>query len=390
MAPCHCYLHPWRNRWPPGFERRVSILSKIRIFGAVNHIGNQYEMLKLAEKYDVEFTYLENNVRRWSRYSPRPMPDHLKWATHYEPGKYDVAILHVDQQHTDPNIGKGWLYRDLNEVIQDIPKIVINHGTPMWDEYYTEDLVINGGEVLTNKGRKRLVGMKEKIGDNFMVVNSYDAVNRWGWGYPLIHGMSPNEWYDLPKEPRVVIALSPGGLDKYYNRQLLTAIKGAVKEKTGLDVVHIQINYEARDWEDYKEFLGSSLLYINPTLDSPMPRARTEAMLSGCCVLTSPYHGANEFISQGRNGFIVPDNPLSYANTIDKLLNEVYSESVRIGQAGKQTARKLFSIDRYLDDLYHVVYEVSNGRRPEWDGHKIWDTDTNIAASAATSNGGSK
>jgi glycosyltransferase involved in cell wall biosynthesis len=336
----------------------------LRIFGCVNHIGNQY---------DVEFTYLENNVRRWSRYSNRPMHPKLKWATHYEPGKYDLAILHVDQQHVDPNIGKGQLYRDLNSVIKDIPKLVINHGTPMWDEYYTEDLVINGGDVLNSKGNKHhLDGMKSIIGDNFMIVNSYDSVERWGWGYPLIHGMSSNEWWDMPKEPRVVISLSPGGLDKYYNRTLLTAIKGAIYEKTGASFIHITVNYEARDWDDYREFLGGSLIYINPTLDSPMPRARTEAMLSGCCVLTSKYHNADEFIESGKNGFIVPDNPLSYAAAVDMLLSEGYREAIEIGQRGKETAQKIFNIDRYLDDMWFVINEVAKGNKPTWDGKKIW------------------
>jgi len=164
----------------------------LRIFGVVNHLGNQYEMLKLMDKFpgEIEFTYLENNVRRWSLYSARPMHPKLKWATYYEPGKYDLAILHVDQQHVDPRIGKGHLYRDMNAVIQDIPKIVINHGTPMWDEYYTEDLVINGGDVLNSRGKPtHLDGMKDLIGDNFMIVNSYESVDRWGWGYPIIHGM---------------------------------------------------------------------------------------------------------------------------------------------------------------------------------------------------------
>lgn len=345
---------------------------KLRVFGAVNHVGNQYEMLKLADKYPVEFTYLENNVRRWSRHSARPMPDHLKWATHYEPGKYDVAILHVDQQHTDPNIGKGQLYRAMNEIITDIPKIVINHGTPMWDEMFTEDMVINGGDIHTERGVKHMIGMKELIGDNFMVVNSYEAVDRWGWGYPLIHGMDASEWYDLPKEPRVTISLSPGGLDKYYNRQLLTAIKAEIKERTGLDVWHITVTYEAKDWQDYREILGSSLVYINPTKDSPMPRSRTEAMLSGCCVLTSPYHGAGEFIKHGVDGFIVPDNPLSYAKAVGTLVNECYGDAVKIGQAGKLKAQKLFSLDRYLDDLWGIIEGVANGRPPVWKGDKIW------------------
>lgn len=367
---------------PSGYITKAGLtvkVNKLQIFGHLNHAGNQYEMLKLAQKYPVKFSYLESNVRRWDRFTPRPEPttwlnkDQFEWVTHYEPGKYDMAILHVDQQHTDPMIGKGWVYRDLDEIITDIPKMVINHGTPMWDERFTEDYVINGGEIHDARGVKRMIGMKEKIGDNFMVVNSYEAVERWGWGYPLIHGMDLNEWVDLPKEPRVVIALSPGGLDKYYNRSLLTAIKGAVKERTGLDVVHIQVNYKAHDWQDYKEFLGSSLIYINPTLDSPMPRSRTEAMLSGCCVLTSPYHGAEDFIQSGVNGFIVPDNPLSYAATIDRLINELYQGTVAIGQEGKKTAQKYFNLDRYLDDLWYLVSQVAEGHKPKWDGSKLWD-----------------
>jgi len=355
-------------------------MKRINIFGVVNHLGNQYEMLKLAKKYPVKFHYLENNVRRWSKYSSRPEPttwltkDEFEWVTYYEPGKYDLAILHVDQQHVDPRIGKGQLYRQLNELIQDVPKMVINHGTPMWDDYYTEDVVINGGEVYTPKGVVQLDGMKKLIGDNFMVVNSYESVERWGWGYPLIHGMDANEWYDLPKEPRVVLSLSPGGLDKYYNRELITAIKSAVHEKTGLDVFHINVNikFEHDNWEEYKRFIGSSLINLSPYKDSPMPRSRTEAMLSGAVILSSKYHGAQDFIEHGVDGFIVPDNPLSYASAIHDILNGSYKEAILMGQRAKIKAQKIFGLDPYLDELYNIIVQVSKGDKPVWDGTKRW------------------
>ena len=362
--------------------RSMSQKKKLRIFGVVNHLANQYEMLKLAEHYDVEFTYLRNNVRRWSRFhnSIRPMPKHLKWADYYEPGKYDLAILHVDQQHINPDIGKGKLYREMNEVIQDIPKMVINHGTPMYPEMYDEEIVINGGTVHTSKGAKHIQGMKELIGDNFMVVNSYESVERWGWGYPLIHGMDANEWYDLPKEPRAIISLSPGGLDKYYNRELLTHIKvrtqevfGNIVKQVSIDPVFWGNSKGPFDWDEYREYIGRSLIYINMTKDSPMPRSRTEAMLSGCCVLTSKYHDAEDFIKHGKTGFIVPDNPYSYANAINELINFNYKDAIEIGQAGKESAKKLFSLDRYLADLYYLVTEVAKGNRPVWDGKKIYD-----------------
>ncbi len=356
-------------------------MKRIKIFGHLNHISHQHEMLKAAKKFPVKFCYLENNVRRWSKYSARPEPttwlnkDEFEWVQHYEPGAYDVAILHLDQQAVDPTLGKGQIYRQLNEVIQDIPKIVVNHGTPMWDDAITEDIVINGGMANTRKGMKYIDGMKKMIGDNFMIVNSYDAVSRWGWGYPLIHGLDASEWWDLPKEPRVVLPVSPAGLDQYYNRSLCTAIKGAVKERTGLDVMHpnVNIDFPHDNWTEYRQFLGSSLITIFPFKDSPMPRSRTEAMLAGCTVLSSRYHGASEYIEHGVDGFIVPDNPLSYAEAIHYLVNDCYKESLEIGQRGKEKAKRLFNIDRYLEDWYHVVTEVAQGRKPVWKGDKLWD-----------------
>jgi hypothetical protein len=356
----------------------MSDMKRLRVFGVLNHLGHQAEMLKLAKHYPVSFSYLENNVRRWSRFAHRPepttwlSPEEFEWVQSYEPGKYDVAILHLDQQAADPLIGKGQLYRQLNEIITDIPKIVINHGTPMWDNY-DEETVINGGMVQTTRGPRMIDGIKQLVGDNFMIVNSYTAVERWGWGYPLIHGLEASEWYDLPKEPRVMISLSPGGLDKYYNRSLVTAIKGAVKERTGLDVIHTNVTYDPRDGEDYRQLVGSTLIHIYPFKDSPMPRSRTEAMLSGGCVLSSKYHDAAKFIENGVNGFIVPDNPLSYADAIHYLVNDCYRDAVDIGQKAKITAQKYFSLERYLGQLYSVLTEVAAGRKPEWDGKTIFE-----------------
>lgn len=330
------------------------------------------------DKYPIQFYFLRNNVRKWEEVPEadsmhRPMHPKLKWVSYYEPGKYDLAILHTDQQHVNPDIGKGHLYRQLNEIIQDIPKIVIQHGSPDYSEMYDEDVVINGGQFhQTNGTIKHVVGMKEMIGDNFMVVNSYKAVSRWGWGYPVIHGMDAKEWWDLPKEPRVTVQLSPGGMDSYNNRQLLSYIKARVKEKTGTDVMHVSVNIKHNSWDQQRQYLGTSLMAITTAKDSPMPRSRTEAMLSGCCVLSSKYHNADEFIKNGENGFIIPDNPNTWADTIDQLYNYHYKDCIEIGQKGKQTAQELFNWDRYAKDMWRVIEGVTNGKPPEWDGKKIW------------------
>jgi len=206
-----------------------------------------------------------------------------------------------------------------------------------------------------------------------MIVNSYEAVNRWGWGYPIIHGIDPDEWdSSLPKEARVVMSLSPGGLDKYYNRSLITAMKSDVSEMVGTNLTHFNVNYDPKDGYDYKQFFGSSLLHTYPFRDSPMPRARTEAMMSGCVVLSSKHHNADEFIEQGVNGFILPDNPMSYAETIKQLMNYNYKECIEIGQRARETAIEYFHIDRFLEDWWELLNLFIEGKRPIWKGDKIW------------------
>ena len=288
-----------------------------------------------------------NTVRRWGKY--RPTPGNLSKVAYYEPGAYDLAVLHVDQQCVDPSFGKSRLYKELDEEIKDIPKIVINHGTPFWPEVYEQDDII----------RK----MKMLIGDNHIVYNSHRAKEMWEKNGPIgksarviIHGMDADEWLDLPKEPRVIT--TPAGLPKYYNRMLLAEVQGRLKER-GIAHVWIGEDWTSTGFDDYREFIARSLVYFNPTLESPMPRSRTEAMLSGVCTVTLPNHGAEEFIKQGENGFHVPNNPEVCADLIEELVTKHYDECIEIGRRGKETARTLFSGERFRSDWRNLIKEIT-------------------------------
>ena len=362
---------------------------RIKIFTAVNHIGNEFDTLKVAKRYPVKFFYLRNNVRRWSQYSARPEPttwltkDEFEWVDYFDPKEhgYDLAIVRCDQQHADPYLGKSQLSRQMLEIIGDKIKVVIvNHGTPNWSEKYDEELVKYGGIVQTTRGPRQIDGIAELVKNaKLMIVNSYEAVARWEGVHPnivpLIHGMDPAEWWSLPKEPRVVLPLSPAGLDNYYNRSLCTAIKAAVKERSGLDVMHINVNikFDEDNWTQYRNFLGSSLISIFPFKDSPMPRSRTEAMYAQNCILTSKYHGGSDIFEHGVDGFIMPDNPLSYAEAIHVLINEGYRDANLIGARAREKAIKLFHQDRYLKDFYETIKIVADGGVPKWNGGKIWN-----------------
>lgn len=95
-------------------------------------------------------------------------------------------------------------------------------------------------------------------------------------------------------------------------------------------------------------------------------------MLSGCCVLTSKHHNADEFIEHGVNGFILPDNPVSYAVAVEQLVNYNYAQAIEIGQRGRETALKLFNGERYRKDLWGIIEAVAKGKPPVWSGDKLW------------------
>lgn len=363
---------------------------------------------------NTEWYVLKNNVRKWN-YDARPLPKNVHWVAYYEPNKYDFAVLHVDQQCVDPRLGKAQLYNDLNNTIQDIPKIVINHGTPFWIENFESGhntwkldsdvrdneqkkleweirFLIEGGKIRQGDEVIEIAGMKKMIGNNRMVVNSYEAKRQWGWGEVIWHGLASDEWKTKDKEPRAVTQLSPAGLDYYYGRELLSSTATRLRDDFGDK--HIWIS---KDWTFnlhprlsemgalwcYKDFLARSLVYFNPTKESPMPRSRTEAMLSGCCIVTTAYQDADLFINtdvrkiwelstgitdfidniekvianKDINGLIIPENPLAISALIDYLIRNPRI-AIRIGEKGRQTALKLFDKNKYDNKWFKIMEET--------------------------------
>ncbi len=339
-------------------------MEKIRILDHSWHLSHQYEILKLP---NTQFDWLITHRRG---YNTVPRGDMIgkfgiNLVPFYEKGKYDLVILHLDQQCFEDTLwerGKGSLYRELNETIKDVPKIVIMHGTPYYPEVFSSDITEENYKELGFT--KDQIGMssqlikraKEAIGDNIMICNSYTAQKQWGFGEVIIHGLDKEEWFDLPKEPRVVTMISPGGLDRYYDRTFLSAVKDELEERD-ISLCHITVDATFKSWDEYRNFLGRSLIYFNPTRESPMPRARTEAMLSGCCVITTPHQDADTFIKDKENGFLINRNPTEVVDLIESLLDN-YSLAIKIGQEGKKTAEKLFDGERYRKNWEDLIKRV--------------------------------
>lgn len=316
----------------------------IKVFNLPWHVAHQYELYKFPF---CRFSVLNSNYRVWNE-TARPLPQNIEWVPYYENGKYDLAILHIDQQCVYRDISKGYSFRDLNEQIKDIPKIVINHGSPIWPEWGTKQEIV--------------LAIKELTKDcAAMIVNSFQAVKEWEGAHhniiPIIHGLDPAEWRDLPKEPRIVTAVSVMGLDKYYNRHLFYHTRELLEDR-GIKIIEFRTDIKFKNWDEYKDYLGRSLIYFDYSLHTPFNRARTEAMLSGCCVVTAKNHDVDKVFANGINGVIIKNNPIHAAAILEELIVNRFRECVKVGQVGKETAKHFFSKEKYQNQWKNLLLKT--------------------------------
>lgn len=323
--------------------------------------------MELVETYDL----IIEPWRGGFATTQRPFPEKMRYIPYIEEGKYDFAILHLDQQSIyepsrEDNISKGRLFLEARELIGDLmPVVIVNHMTPYHDKYENAYVV------------KKI---KQLVGSDTMICNSYEAAQQWGFGRVITHGMAVDEWgFDVerynrtgekiepPKEPRCIIVLSPAGMEKAYRRIFANTVVRKLEDKD-VPIEWVGVTKKFNTFDDYRDYLARSLVFFNPTWQSPRPRARTEAMLSGCCVVTTPYHDATTFIEDGVNGFLtskeeikdprVMDNPDKAADLIESLIRDRADEAIEIGKKGRETAMKLFNKDVFEDQWRKLIEDI--------------------------------
>jgi hypothetical protein len=329
---------------------------KLSIVATTWHVMHAWDLFNALKDY-ADFYLINNFWRSWRKkefLAARAIPSNVHFVPFYEEGKYDLAILNIDQQCVNNKLGKSIVYQELNASIKDIPKVVINHGSPVYPEF-----LMSAGMNKKQAEEECVAIVKKMIGDNIMVVNSFEAASEreWGWGNPIWHGLDATEWFDLPKEPRIFTALSPAGCEEYYNRDCLNEVIRLTKQNYGYDILWAKMNVKTDgSFEDYKTFLGSSLIYLDISFRTPMNRARTEAMLSGCCVVqVKGAHDLDRFAKDRENMVLVDNNPQQISDVLVALIEKNYWGAVQIGQNAKAMATKIFNRDRYRADWLKLL-----------------------------------
>ena len=320
----------------------------LNILDTAWHLVHLYRLHALP----AEFTLLNCRDWLWNEYQ-RPQPPNFRGgieAGAIKVGQFDLALVHLDQW-VDRFPHRALPFRVVRQKARElgIPAVCIMHGTP--------DHAENRLNVL------RL------LGDMPCVCNSHTAAVEWDggeerldrYGLPqfrsIIHGYDVDEFWSEPAERRrrVVVSICSGGSVSgwYHGTPILERlIRDVPLEWYG--------PYGNRDWlpnyEEYRAMLASSLIYFSPSRRAPMPGSRTEAMLSGCCVVSLPGQDWETYIDNGINGFIV-QNYDDIVSTLRRLLDE-HEYASQVGETGRHLARGAFTSEEYVTDWMKLLGEL--------------------------------
>lgn len=369
----YAYLEPMFR----GYKSPIVIKKSrpLRILSYRWHCSHQYELFRLGHDFTLVTGAGTGMCEGWD-YSRRPMPRNARFvpADQIDPRDYDAAILHFDENvihHELCNnvISADWgaNFKWLLEHTSNLPRVAVCHGTPQFVGQYDRDYEGSDLGQVYEASRAEMVDL---LGDIPVVCNSHQAKHEWNFrqGRCIWHGFSP---YDIPKgrHDSGVLTLHR---DAMYDRPFYNGwfVFRAVQE-----LLDGQVNIEHRsipdpeegyvvgtnDWasakfQNYVRTVGRYGVYLNPTLRSPMPRSRGEAMMAGVVPVSMRNHDVDLFIHNGINGFYA-DEPAELAEQVRYLMDNP-QERERMSAEARRTALDLFNLDRYHAHWSALLHDI--------------------------------
>ncbi len=325
------------------------------------HVPHQYELFKLGAEFTLINDLGEDSCGWWDL-GQRQLPANACFANWrmIDQSQIDLAILHFDENalHASADartVGADWgaTFRFLQRNLK-IPRIAVCHGTPPLDA---------NSAVATTASQ----ALKDFLGETTVVVNSYQAMSEWAFCHSLViwQGFDPEEFPCRPQQtdhpPRILTLPGTAYAERpaYRGADLLGQVTSMVPvplERLCVAEPNLLLNgnaYAKAKFSHYIAALHDFDVYFNPTLRSPMPRLRGEAMLCGLATVNADSHDVERFIDNGVNGFFAATAE-ELADQLNFLLtNPIHAR--KVGLAGRETAMRLFHIERYLADWRQLI-----------------------------------
>lgn len=346
---------------------------RLRILTYRWHVPHQYELYKSPHDFFL-VTGLGVPMGNWE-YGQRPKPSNASFISvdKVDLRDYDLAILHFDENVLSPEHTNGMLDARWGAAFQwfveqvNLPKVAVCHGTP---QFYGQYNARYEGENLLEVIESSRLKLVEYVKDIEVVCNSYQAQAEWGFARSRViwHGFDPSEF---PRSNYTKGILSPLGplvtsRPHYRGLRLYQEVFNAsypndyLPSQLAVPEPHLDYQhnvYAVAKYRNYVDELRNYSIYFNPTLRSPMPRARAEPMMCGVVTVNAKNHDVDLFIKNGVNGF--------YSNDADELRDQLLflmrnpKANKEIGARARRTAIDVFNHDRYLSDWSSLLGEVN-------------------------------
>jgi glycosyltransferase involved in cell wall biosynthesis len=249
-----------------------------------------------------------------------------------------------------------------------LPKVAVCHGTPQFAGQYDADYKEPDLGAVDESSRHELVDL---LSDILVVCNSHQAKREWAFKKATVvwHGFGPHD-YPLVKRDQEVLTMMYAALRNrpHYNglfvfEKVKELLKGTMTINT-LNVPRPPQTYvpDTSEWgeakfRNYTREIGRYSIYLNPTLRSPMPRSRGEAMMAGLVTVSMHNHDVDLFVENGVNGFFA-DSAEEMAEQLTYLKKNPTSLT-KMSMASRDTALDLFNQDRYLSAWGKILQEVA-------------------------------
>jgi glycosyltransferase involved in cell wall biosynthesis len=342
---------------------------RLRILTYRWHCGHQYELWKLPHDFTLACG-LTKMCDRWD-YRVRPLPENARFQDleSIDLSAFDACILHFDESALCPEKSNGSLAPDWGELFKHlrrnakVPLVAVCHGSPpyfgQYDHRHEQPELADKDIRIDDAEREKLVDF---LGDALVVVNSHEVEKQWRFRRSKViwHGFDPSE-YPPRRGGRGIFTIAeriktrPHTLGYFLYEKatkdlvseiLSSDMPNAVRPKEPSRYARSLEEYGQSWFRSYIDLVREYSIFFNPTLRSPMPRSRAEAMLCGLASVNAKNHDVDRFIENEKDGFYATEP--GELNEQLKFLLKDERRARAIGEAGRAKAMRVFHIDRYL------------------------------------------
>ncbi|MDJ0533865.1 MAG: glycosyltransferase [Xenococcaceae cyanobacterium MO_207.B15] len=336
------------------------------------HIPHQYEIYKLPYHFTL-ITDLGSGISRGWNLGQRPIPNNVRFKSikDIDINDFDLAILHFDEnvlapENTHGAVGFNWgkSFRYFKDNIN-LPKIAICHGTPQfYGQYNLNYQKYNLMEEIAEQKQKLV-----KYLDNILTItNSHQANKEWNFKNTKViwHGFDPLEFPETTYSKGILTPFGRPMISRPHYRGYYVfkeVFKNFPDEfaPSVLNVKEPHILYQGNQYayakfRNYVDDIRQYSIYFNPTIRSPMPRSRGEAMICGLVNVSLKNHDVDLFIENGVNGFY-SEEPEELRDILLYLMKNP-QQAENIGNKGRKLAMDIFNYDRFLQNWTNTINEV--------------------------------